>query len=135
MLQPQFYMYINLNHLFKLFIRISLSVQTNSKSLTLHLTKVAFLNLKGQKQPPQVFCKKRCSQKFHKNHWKTPVSVSFSIKMQAFTIYYGKYQLIAVVDFIFFSKNERLCNTLPCEFCYFRKLLNYFFADRFLLCL
>ena len=30
-------------------------------------------NSKGQKQPPEVFCKKRCSEKFHKIHRKTSV--------------------------------------------------------------
>ena len=30
-----------------------------------------------QKQPPEVFYKKRCSQKFHKIHRKTPASESF----------------------------------------------------------
>ena len=37
-----------------------------------------------QKQSPDVFCKKRCSQKFCKIHRKTPVSESlFLIKLQA----------------------------------------------------
>ena len=30
-------------------------------------------NCKIQKQPPEVFCKKSCSYKFHKIHRKTPV--------------------------------------------------------------
>ena len=30
----------------------------------------------GQKQPPEVFCKKRCSQKFRKIHRKAPVPES-----------------------------------------------------------
>ena len=36
-----------------------------------------------QKQPPEVFCKKRCSQKFHKTHWKTPAPDLFFNKVQA----------------------------------------------------
>ena len=40
--------------------------------------------LKPQKQSPEAFCKKRCSWKFRKNHWKTTVPESlFSIKLQA----------------------------------------------------
>ena len=34
----------------------------------------SFLN--KQKQPPEVFCKKRCSKKFRKIHRKTPVAES-----------------------------------------------------------
>ena len=34
-----------------------------------------------QKQPPEVFCKKRCSQKFHKIHKKTPVPESLFNKV------------------------------------------------------
>ena len=29
-----------------------------------------------QKQPPEVFCKKRCFDKFRNIHWKSPVSES-----------------------------------------------------------
>ena len=36
-----------------------------------------------KKQPPKAFCKKRCSQKFHKIHRKTPVPESFLIKLLA----------------------------------------------------
>ena len=36
-----------------------------------------------QKQPPEVFCKKRCSWKFQKIHRKTHVSFLFLIKLQA----------------------------------------------------
>ena len=35
-----------------------------------------------EKQPLEVFCKKRCSQKFLKTHRKTSVRVSFLIKLQ-----------------------------------------------------
>ena len=38
-----------------------------------------FLQL--QKQPPQVFCKKKCSQKFRKFGWKTPVLESLFYKV------------------------------------------------------
>ena len=34
-----------------------------------------------QKQPPEVFCKKRCSKKFHKIHKKTPVPESLFNKV------------------------------------------------------
>ena len=34
-----------------------------------------------QKQPPEMFCKKRCSQKFHKIHKKTPVPESLFNKV------------------------------------------------------
>ena len=35
-----------------------------------------------QKQPPEVFCKKRCSKKFRKIHRKTPVSGSLFNKVE-----------------------------------------------------
>ena len=35
-----------------------------------------------QKQLPKVFCKKKCSQKFRKIHWKTPVP---EFKLQVFS--------------------------------------------------
>ena len=35
-----------------------------------------------QKQPPEAFCKKMCSWKFQKIHRKTPVPVTFLIKLQ-----------------------------------------------------
>ena len=34
-----------------------------------------------QKQPPEVFCKKMCSWKFHKIHWKTLVPEAFLNKV------------------------------------------------------
>ena len=34
-----------------------------------------------QKQPPEVFCKKMCSWKFHKIHRKTPVPETFFNKV------------------------------------------------------
>ena len=39
-----------------------------------------------QKQPPEVFYKKRCSEKFRKFHRKTPVLESLLIKLQAYSI-------------------------------------------------
>ena len=41
-------------------------------------------HMKIEKQPPEVFCKKRCSQKFRKIHRKTLVADSFLIKLQVF---------------------------------------------------
>ena len=38
--------------------------------------------LPRQKQPPEVFCKIKCSSKFHKIHRETPVPVSFLIRFQ-----------------------------------------------------
>ena len=43
------------------------------------------LKLKGQKQPPEVFFKKRCSSKFR--NLKTCARVSFLIKLQALQLY------------------------------------------------
>ena len=37
--------------------------------------------LNGQKQPPEVFCKKRCSEKVRKIHRKTPEEESFFNKV------------------------------------------------------
>ena len=34
------------------------------------------LIIDNKKQSPEVFCEKRCSEKFHKIHRKTPVSES-----------------------------------------------------------
>ena len=38
-----------------------------------------------QKQPPEVFCKKRCSKNFHKIHRKTPVPLKKKILVQVFS--------------------------------------------------
>ena len=35
-----------------------------------------------QKQPPEAFCKKMCSWKFHKIHRKTPVPETFFNKKE-----------------------------------------------------
>ena len=50
-----------------------------------------------QKQPPEVFCEKRCSQKFRKIHRKTPVS--------------------PVPQACNFIKKETLAQVFSCEFC------------------
>ena len=39
-----------------------------------------------QKQSPEVFCEKTCSEKFRKLHRKTPVLESFLIELQAFSL-------------------------------------------------
>ena len=49
-----------------------LTTQTELDDETIDLA----LKYLRQKQPPEVFCKKRCSQKFHKIHRKTPVPES-----------------------------------------------------------
>ena len=70
-----------------------LAVCKSEKTICLH-----------QKQPPEVFFKKRCSSKFHKIHSKTPVPESFSIKLQAW--------LPATL-----LKKETLAQVFSCEFC------------------
>ena len=55
-----------------------------------------------QKQPPEVFCEKRCSWKFHKIHRKTPVPESlFLIKLQAL----GTLAQVFSCEFCEISKN------------------------------
>ena len=49
-----------------------------------------------KKQPPEEFCKKRCSQKFRKIHRKTPAPESFSFN---------------------FIKKETQTQVFSCEFC------------------
>ena len=44
-----------------------------------------------QKQPLEVFCKKRCSQKFCRIHRKTPVSESLSCVFQCFPVNFAKF--------------------------------------------
>ena len=57
------------------------------------------LCLENQKQPPELFCKKRCSQKFHKEN--TCARVSFLMKLQACarTSFSMKLQACARVSF------------------------------------
>ena len=54
-----------------------------------------------QNQPPRVFCKKRCSQKFCKFHGNTQVLVLFLIKLQDL-------QTTAFVSYEFFLFNFEL---------------------------
>ena len=62
-----------------------------------------------QKQPPEVFCKKRCSLKFRKIHRKTPVPESlFKLSCN-------------------FFKKEILAKVFSCEFCEISK--NNFFTE------
>ena len=71
-------------------------------------------NLTGQKQPPEVFCKKRCSKKFPKIHRKTPVPeplFKYSCRLQACN----------------FIKKESLTQVFPCEFYEISK--NTFFTE------
>ena len=67
-----------------------------------------------QKQPPEVFSKKRCSSKFRKIHKKKPVSDLFIIKLQA-----------SASNFI----KKRLTQVFPCEFCEISK--NTLFTEHF----
>ena len=74
------------NFLEHLFYRTPLSDCFWIKKVFQHLIKVSkllvfvlfsfFIISDMQKQPPEVFCKKICSLKFHKIHRKTPVSES-----------------------------------------------------------
>ena len=56
---------------------------------------------KLQKQPPDVFCKKRCSQKFHKIHRKRSVPESLFCRSKTSN----------------FIKKETLTQVFSCEFC------------------
>ena len=61
-----------------------------------------------EKQPPEVFCKRSCSYKFHKIHRKTPVPESLfkdSCRPQACN----------------FVEKEALAQVLSCEFCVISK--------------
>ena len=69
--------------------------------------------LVSQKQPLEVFCKKRFSQKLHKIHRKAPVPESFLIKLPA-----------SVCNFI---RKEILEQVFSCEF--FEIFKNTFFTD------
>ena len=67
-----------------------------------------------QKQPPEVFCKKRCSQKFLQDSQEnTCARVSFLIKLQALSCN--------------FIKKETLAQVVACEFCKITK--NTFFIE------
>ena len=54
----------------------------------------------AQKQPPEVVCKKKCYQEFHKIHRKTPASES---------LFFNKKNN--------FFKKETLTQVFSCEFC------------------
>ena len=59
---------------------------------------------KEQKQPPEVFDKRRCSSKFHKIQRKTPVTVSFLLKFQASGLQLYLKETLAQVFFCEFSE-------------------------------
>ena len=48
-------------------------------------------NIYYQKQPPQVFCKKRCPQKFRKIHRKTPVPEKQRLWHRCFPVNFAKF--------------------------------------------
>ena len=58
----------------------------------------------GTKQPPEVFCKKRCSEKFSKFHRKTPVLESPFIK-------------VAGLRFATLLKRDSNIEVFSCEIC------------------
>ena len=69
-----------------------------------------------QKQPPEVFCKKICSWKFHKIHRKTPVPEAFFNKaagLRPVTLL-KKRLWPQACNFI---KKEILVQVFSCEFC------------------
>ena len=65
------------------------------------------LNNSYQKQPPEVFCKKRCSYKFHKIHRKSPycwrpfncqeVSISGEICRKKVQVFQTPFQLVSAL--------------------------------------
>ena len=71
-----------------------------------HLLSMRMSSTKVQKQPPEVFCKKKCSYKFRKIYSKTPVPESLN-----------------------FIKKETLAQVLPYEFCKISK--NTFLTEHF----
>ena len=62
--------------------------------------------MRQKRQPPEEFCRKRCSRKFRKIHGKIPMSES-----------------LKVWDFI---KKAYLAHMFSCEFC---EIINIFFAE------
>ena len=69
-----------------------------------------------QKQPPEAFCKKMCSWKFHKIHRKTPVPESFLNKvadLRPATLLKKRLWPQACN----FLKKETLVQVFSCEFC------------------
>ena len=69
--------------------------------------------LKNKKQPPEVFCKKMCSSKFHKFTENTCARVFFKIKLPTLTCN--------------FINKETLAQVFSCKFCEFSK--NTFFTE------
>ena len=65
-----------------------------------------------QKQPPEVFYKKRCSDKFHKIHRKTPVSESFFNKVAGLRPGTGVFLRILR------NFSEHLCYSTPLDDCF-----------------
>ena len=66
--------------------------------------KVLKMNISTQKQPPEVFYKKRCSSKFRRIHRKTPVPENFFNK-------------VAGLRLCNFTKKESLAQVFSREFC------------------
>ena len=76
---------------------------------------VIMIIAKLRKQPPEVLCKKRCSQKFHKIHRKTPVPKSLFIQLQGKHLCQSLFNKVAGATLL----KKRLCLALAfsCEFC------------------
>ena len=64
-----------------------------------------------QKQPPEAFCKKMCSWKFHKIHRKTPVPETFFNKL---TVYYtfSKFYVMICYDIFHISCTIALISSM-----------------------
>ena len=79
-----------------------------------------------QKQPPEVFCKKMCSWKFHKIHRKTPVPEAFLNKVAGLrpATFLKKRLWPQACNFF---KKETMVQVFPCEFCEISK--NTLFAE------
>ena len=79
-----------------------------------------------QKQPTEAFCKKMCSWKFHRIHWKTPVPEAFFNKvagLRPVTLLKKRLRPQACN----FIKKEILVQAFSCEFCEISK--NTFFTE------
>ena len=81
-----------------------------------------------QKQPPEVFCKKRCPQKFRKNPQEnTSTRVSFLRKLQASIFKKETLTQMFSCEFCEISKNAFSYGTpLGDYFWYFQHLLSFF---------
>ena len=60
---------------------LSNKLNSNAQLFTDDISLFTNVTDKNQKQPPEVFCKKRCSWKFRKIHRKTPVPESLFNKV------------------------------------------------------